>query len=91
MDADLTDQIRFQLPVSIGQRYGAPPEGLASPLNITGRVRISAELRMKGTIRSITSPSHLSRETESSADYFSRTFLNQDFVLIIKADGLNRP
>lgn len=91
MDADLTDQVRLQLPVCIGMRYGTPPEGMARPLTMHERVNILADVAMKGPILSITSPTHSIGPSESPFEYRSDRFLEQDFVLIIKADGLHEP
>ncbi|KAI0696149.1 hypothetical protein BC835DRAFT_1343242 [Cytidiella melzeri] len=99
MDADFCDQVRFRLPVAVGRRYGVPPEGLrgASAL-IPERISITANIRMKGTIRSITSPSHTtaimlpqSADAIGSISFFSKDFLGRDFVLLIQADGLDAP
>lgn len=91
MDADLTDQVRFQLPVCIGKRYGTPPDGIACPLITSGRLVITVDIRMKGLIRSITSPTHNIDVSQSSTQYTSNNFLEQDFVLVVKAEGLDEP
>lgn len=105
MDADLTDQIRFQLPSSIGMRYGRLPAGMNDAQKVSAQVvKISASIQMSGTIRSIESPSHVIN-TYGSEDaptytepnlqrgvhYESASFLQADFVLVIKADGLDAP
>lgn len=46
---------------------------------------------MRGAIKSITSPSHTISPSDVSAEFLSESFLEQDFVLVIKADGLNEP
>ena len=91
LDADLTDEVRFQLPVCVGMRYGTPPAGMSSPLNTSQRVNIVTNIAMKGPIKSITSPTHSITPSGSSAGYNSADFLQQDFVLIVKADGLDAP
>lgn len=91
MDADLFDQVRFQLPVCVGKRYGIPPAGMCPPPTTFRRVRITTTVRMKGAIRSMTSPTHTVTLAGASTEYLSSCFLEQDFVLIIKADGLNEP
>ncbi|KAI0696543.1 hypothetical protein BC835DRAFT_1519541 [Cytidiella melzeri] len=97
MEADVTDQVRFLLPVVVGMRYGEPPEGMRTAA-MPERVSITVNVRMKGTIRSIISPSHtISTSSPStvtalqSVSYLSTAFLQQDFVLSIKADGLDSP
>ena len=99
MDADVGDQVRFHLPVVVGERYGQLPEGVrgARALNPT-RVDINVNIRMKDIIRSITSPSHIiahrsnaDTATFQSVSFQSDQFLKHDFVLTIKADGLDIP
>ena len=99
MEADYSDQVRFHLPVSVGERYGQPPEGMqsASAQN-PRRVDINVDVRMKDTIRSITSPSHTITHTSNegtaaiqSVNFVSNEFLQHDFALMIKADGLDIP
>ena len=99
MEADYSDQVRFHLPVSVGERYGQPPEGMqsASAQN-PRRVDINVDVRMKDTIRSITSPSHTITHTSNegtaaiqSVNFVSNEFLQHDFALMIKADGLDAP
>jgi hypothetical protein len=99
MDADTSDQVRFQLPVTVGMRYGEPPIGIqrAAAL-VPHRIAITANIHMSGAIKSITSPTH-SINTDSSEvvttlgslSYMSEHFLQQDFVLLIKAEGLDSP
>lgn len=91
MDADLADQVRFQLPVCVGKRYGSLPEGMASAPNVTERISITVDVRMKGEIKSMTSPTHDFGPSKASVEYRSGSFLHQDFVLIVKADGLDEP
>ena len=103
MDGDQTDQVRLQLPVCIGERYGRLPEGMVDAKTVPPeRIRIAAGVHMRGTIQSITSPSHPSLSVVDSgsfeagidlhgrtAHYHSLDFLSQDFVLSIKAEGLD--
>lgn len=91
MDADLPDQIRLQLPVCAGMRYGEPPEGMAPPLDTARRVEVAANIFMQGAITSITSPTHSLETSETSATFTSECFLKGDFVLIIRADKLDEP
>ncbi|THG94547.1 hypothetical protein EW026_g6946 [Hermanssonia centrifuga] len=68
------------------------------------RISISAGVYMKGAIESITSPSHPTLNVLSdgsihvgpsvptrTAEYRSSKFLSQDFVLSVKAEGLDAP
>ena len=103
MDASQTDQVRFQLPVRIGQRYGFLPEGMVDAKTIPPeRVQIMTRIHMRGAIQSISSPSHPAMSVidgeslDTNANvygqatrYSSPDFLYQDFVLSIKADGLD--
>ena len=104
MEDDFTDQIRFQLPVAVGSRYGMIPEGITQANHIPPeRVRIAVDVHMNGHIRTITSSSHPtltllpkgSSETtpelyHKTCQYSSPSFLRQDFVLSITADGLDK-
>jgi hypothetical protein len=99
MDADISDQVRFQLPVAVGNRYGGLPTGTQNAaILIPHRIAITANIHMSGAIKSITSPTH-SINTDSSGvvttikslSYLSEHFLQQDFVLLIKAEGLDSP
>lgn len=99
MDADISDQVRFHLPLVAGERYGQLPEGMQGARALTSRrVDINVDVRMKDTIRSITSPSHTithrsnaNATTHQSISFQSDQFLKVDFVLAIKADGLDIP
>ena len=60
MDDELKDEVRLQLPLSIGSRYGPAPDTLATastPLSQTS-LCITVNLQMSGTIRQVTSPMH---------------------------------
>ena len=103
MDDDQADQVRFQLPVCIGARYGSLPAGMVAAKTVPSeRIKISTDVYMRGAIQSITSPSHPTLSVyesgayQSTAHLFGRNakwssagFLEQDFVLSIKADGLD--
>ncbi|PSR78278.1 hypothetical protein PHLCEN_2v7474 [Hermanssonia centrifuga] len=105
MDDDLPDQVRFQLPLCVGMRYGTLPPGMQGAKTIPPeRISISAEVYMKGAIESITSPSHSTLNVLSdgsvhvgpsvhtrTAEYRSSEFLSQDFILSVKAEGLDTP
>lgn len=104
---DNADEIRFQLPMCVGERYGpALPslEGAAAPTSAT-RIRMSIDIQTSGRIQSITSPSHTDKISEtkypthlgrpsrrrSTVKFRSSAFLEQDFILIVRADGLDSP
>ncbi|THG97060.1 hypothetical protein EW026_g4874 [Hermanssonia centrifuga] len=105
MDDDLPDQVRFQLPLCVGMRYGTLPAGMQGAKTIPPeRISISAEIYMKGAIESITSPSHATLNALSdgsvhvgpsvhtrTAEYRSSEFLSQDFILSVRAEGLDAP
>ncbi|KAJ6569664.1 von Willebrand factor type A domain-containing protein [Mycena capillaripes] len=101
------DEIRFQLPMCVGERYGPPLtalDGAAAPSSPTC-IRITADIQTSGRIQSITSPSHSASISEtkypthlgrpsrrrSTVRYRSSTFLDRDFVLVVRADDLDAP
>lgn len=102
---DSVDQLRLQLPSSVGSRYGPLPTGLEHAWEVPPHcVKFSVSIYMKGAIRRIWSPSHptltvidegksqaVSEIYNSTAEYVSPMFLSQDFVLCIKAEGLDHP
>lgn len=106
MNAD-TSSVRLQIPAYVGERYGTPIPALESASHGTSsrtRIRISTEIQTSGRIKSITSPSHpdivetrysthLGRASRrrSTVKFRSKTFLETDFVLVVKADGLDAP
>ncbi|KAJ3482315.1 hypothetical protein NLI96_g7056 [Meripilus lineatus] len=106
MNDDLTDQIRFQLPMCVGMRYGSLPDTMvdASAPTSSTRVRIVVGIQTKGDIQSVTSPSHPQflaypfKEDDGEpssnrmiASYESPDFLSQDFVVNVQARGLDEP
>ncbi|KIP07111.1 hypothetical protein PHLGIDRAFT_118361 [Phlebiopsis gigantea 11061_1 CR5-6] len=100
MDDDSSDQVRLQLPMYIGMRYGSPPSGMAGAQTVPPhRIRISVDVRMQGVVKKVASPTHPSVVTGPSgishaartANYTSSDFLTQDFVLVVTAEGLDAP
>lgn len=100
MDDDASDQVRLQLPMYIGMRYGFTPEGMIGARVIPpNRIHISVDVRMQGAVKKITSPTHPTvvispnkpEQITRTAQYTSEDFLTQDFVLIVTADGLDAP
>ncbi|RDB29586.1 hypothetical protein Hypma_015119 [Hypsizygus marmoreus] len=104
---DNADEVRFQLSRGVGDRYGSPPPELASALvpRSHTKIKITAEIQMSGKIQEIVSPSHSNDISEtiypthvgrpshrrSTVKFRSRSFLDRDFVLIIRSDGLDSP
>ncbi|TCD67189.1 hypothetical protein EIP91_000416 [Steccherinum ochraceum] len=106
MTGDHVDEIRFQLPTSIGQRYGRVPDGMndaSTPAKHT-RIKMKINVQTQGVIKSIASPTHPSfrvlpygthRDRPSrhrmTAIFSSTEYLTSDVVLCITAEGLDRP
>ena len=106
MDDELKDEVRFLLPMFMGCRYGTTPEGLdeaARPSTET-RLRIAVNIQMSGIIQEVWSPSHLDLKHEPyrtrtgqisrrrrTVKFRSPTFLTNNFVLTVRADGLDEP
>ncbi|KAF7319883.1 hypothetical protein MKEN_00771500 [Mycena kentingensis (nom. inval.)] len=102
---DNADETRFQLPMFVGERYGPPLPALANAAapSETTRIRITVEIQTSGRIQGITSPSHEFTETaykthlgrpsrrRTTVRYRSPTFMDKDFVLVVRADGLDEP
>jgi hypothetical protein len=104
---DNADEVRFQLPMGVGERYGTPPIELASAHGVSPRTRIrfTAQIQTSGIIHKITSPSHQADMSEdiyltrhgqpsrrrSTINFKSRSFLDRDLILIIQAEGLDAP
>lgn len=101
MDDDAKDRIRFQLPMYVGSRYGDPPSGIITGFQAepTTRVSIRATIRTQGAITKVSSPTHAQLKltsgqgeqntpNEASVLYESQMFLQEDFVLLVDADGL---
>ena len=58
-DADFADQVRFQLPMCVGQRYGHLPTNMVGAKQTPAeRFRVSVDIYMKGNIQRIISPTH---------------------------------
>ena len=98
MDEEVTDQVRLQIPMYVGMRYGSLPMGMHNAVQAPPeRVSISVDVRMQGAVRSITSPTHPALILSdggahaSRAAWGSRDFLTSDFVLAVAADGLDAP
>ncbi len=105
MDDELPEQVRFQLLLCVGMRYGTFTPGMQGAKTIPPeRISITTEVYMKGAIESTTSPSHSTLNVlcdrivhggpsvhTSTAEYHSSQFLSQDFILSVKAEGLDTP
>jgi hypothetical protein len=100
MDDERKDEVRLQLPMYIGSRYGPAPDVLAtaSSASIRTSLSITVDIQMSGAIRQVKSPSHsdvvLDPQTspeQQRVTLRSPTFLTQSFVLAVHADGLDAP
>ena len=106
MDNDNSTEVRLQLPMWLGQRYGQVPDSLvgASVPSKHTRLRFNIYVQTKGVIGTISSPSHPNIRTQAYQTHHGRPsrhrsivkfrsdeFLHKDFVLIIQASGLDRP
>lgn len=106
MDDELADQVRFQVPMALGLRYGTEPSALdeaAAPSSNT-RVKITVDIQMSGRLRDVQSPTHAilpliphkkhngrSSHRRATTKFRSTSFLQEDFVLIVRSDGLDAP
>lgn len=104
-DDELKNEVRLQLPMSVGCRYGTPPASLSTAVSAssTTRLRIIVDIQMSGVIRDVLCPSHEAKlssfvtstgqtsRRRKTAKIRSRTFLTRNFVLTIQADGLDAP
>jgi hypothetical protein len=102
----LSNKVQLLLPLALGQRYGALPEQLEEAAGHLGRVKlkIAVEIQMSGQILSIHSPSHEQglffedyithygrpSRRRTTAKFFSKTFLDRDFELVVQANELDR-
>ena len=106
MHDSLGPSVRFYVPMSVGQRYGPIPSGMEDASSPAADTKISFNIRlqMQGSIQLVSCPSHeglavqphKSRSGKNSkrrmvARLRSKDFLFQDFVLLIKAEGLDEP
>jgi hypothetical protein len=105
MDDELNDEVRLQLPMSVGYRYGTPPPSLAKATSASSRtrLRITADVQMSRAIRETSSPTHSIEvipyvthigqhsRRRRTIKFRSQTFLTSDFVLTVRADGLDAP
>ncbi|KAL0950692.1 hypothetical protein HGRIS_007469 [Hohenbuehelia grisea] len=107
LNDDNADEIRFFLPMCVGERYGVQPVELegAAALSRKTRVRISSYVQTSGRLIKISSPTHgddVKEERYSTnvgrpsrrrtrMKYKSKSFLEKDFVLIIHAERLDEP
>lgn len=105
MDDELKGEVRLQLPMSVGSRYGPEPDAIATAVSAKSqtRLRISVAIQMSGFIRQVTSPTHpniklayvtargRTSNRRRTAQLCSPTFLTQSFVLVVRADGLDVP
>ncbi|KDQ30400.1 hypothetical protein PLEOSDRAFT_165925 [Pleurotus ostreatus PC15] len=107
LNDDNVDEIRFQLPQHVGDRYGTPPAALndAAGTSTSTRIRISIDIQTSGRLHSVISPSHghdikekrypthrnRTSRRRTTVTYRSKMYLSKDFLLIIHAEGLDAP
>src|ERR1700685_3309363 len=67
LDDDPNGNVRLQLPMSIGTRYGPEPTSLATAQSASAQtcLIISMDIQMSGAIKTVTSPTHPSIEVIS--------------------------
>ena len=105
LDDERSDEVRLQLPMSVGSRYGPEPAALATASSVSSQTPLSVtvDIQMSGAIRRVTSPTHPNTMVVPFAEaghtshrrktvtFHSPTFLTQSFVLTVHADGLDAP
>jgi len=104
MDDETVDQVRFQLPVALGQRYGThlrelktrrlPRLGLVYKLQLTFKPADASQCQFSNPPDWLVPyKTHLGRSSHrrTTAKFRSMTFLQRDFVLIVQAEGLDTP
>lgn len=107
MNEDLSDKVRLQLPLSFAERYGPTPTEMVDAAipgsSEKVKVKITVEVQSTGALLSVISPTHdiqLKRynthygrpsRRRMIAKYRSESFLDRDFILVIRADGLDTP
>ncbi|KAG2067234.1 hypothetical protein BDR04DRAFT_1105396 [Suillus decipiens] len=101
LDERRQDHVCLQLPMTIAKRPAALLD--ASIGNDRTRVQIAVDVQTSDTIQDIRSPTHqisllryrmhagTKSERRMTAMWSSTTFLDQDFVLMVHALGLNEP
>ncbi|TRM62861.1 von Willebrand factor type A domain-containing protein [Schizophyllum amplum] len=104
MNEESASDVRLHLPMHIAERYGKLPAGVADASHPPSavRVRITLDILCRGKLTSVKSPSHADQvrirpyQTDRgrasrrrvSAKYRSLDFLDRDFILIVRAEGL---
>ncbi|KAG2353810.1 hypothetical protein BDR07DRAFT_1495616 [Suillus spraguei] len=105
LDKGRQDHVCLQLPMTIAKRYSETPAALLDASIGKGRTRvqITVDIQTSDTIQDIRSPTHqisllryrmhagTKSERRMTAMWSSTTFLDQDFVLMVHALGLNEP
>ena len=101
----LSNKVQLLLPLALGQRYGTPPKQLEDTAGHIGlvKLRITVEIQMSGVLLSINSPSHQEgivleeymthnghpSRRRMTAKFYSTTFLDRDFELVVQASKLD--
>jgi len=105
LDEGMQDRVRLQLPMHIAERYGTPPAAMqnASAADSRTRVDVWVDIQTSDVIHEIQCPTHSivrqryktrsgrKSQRRMSAGWKSPTFLTQDFVIVIHAEGLDKP
>lgn len=106
MNEELSDKMRFQLPMSLCESHGPipeEPEDAKGSISEKTKVEMTVEVQTNGDILSVTSPSHEIELKNYTTHYgrpsrrrmiaklHSKDFLDRDFILIVQAEGLDNP
>jgi hypothetical protein len=102
----LSNKVQLLLPLALGQRYGGLPQQLEDAAGhiVPIKLKITVEIQMSGMIVSVNSPSHQQgivleeymthkgrpSRRRMTAKFYSTTFLDRDFELVVQASGLDR-
>lgn len=102
----LSNKVQLLLPLALGQRYGTLPQQLEDAAGHIEpvKLKITVEIQMSGVILSINSPSHQQgiileeymthkgrpSRRRMTAKFYSSTFLDRDFELVVQANELDR-
>lgn len=105
LNEGVRDHVRLQLPMVIFERYGPTPQAMIDAATVTDTtcVDIWIDIQTSGVIHAVLSPSHPIKELKyktrgghrsrrrRSAFWTFSSFFEQDFVLTVHADGLDKP
>ncbi|KAG1755252.1 uncharacterized protein EDB91DRAFT_1242451 [Suillus paluster] len=105
LDEGRRDHVCLQLPMAIAERHSDTPAAMLDGFttNERTRVQIAVDVQTSDMIQDICSPTHpisllryktragQQSERRMTATWASTTFLDQDFVLMVHAVGLDQP